>query len=765
MLSRAEVLSVFRLSRRRWMSSVAIVLSVSIGLAVAGALFAVVDGLFMKRPPVADLDSLFLAGPTSRFRPGAVGTLSADGLQDLSRAPGVVDVGGFTTSSGLFEERYRSVERLTVTAVTGGFFRVLGVRPELGRALFAADVSEAEPRAVVIGHDLWGRRFGASPAVLDHVVTLGGRSVMVVGVMPQGFEIPRGTNVWAADRPHRSDAYRTEYLYAIIRMTKAGAAHLVGERGTPLMTQPLRQYCRAPGREVVMVLLIATVLTAFVGWAQVGVLQAALTYEQRRDRMIRVALGASPWQASRVSACHAAMLIAVSVAIGWTAVPAVSSLVVHLLPAEMTVGQPIRVDARALGFVLGMAVLATGAVAAGPAVVGMRGRWREHHGIGSTRGVAAGSWRWALAGVQLAVATSVVFVSVSAGLRFGAVRSAPVGIVAERLTEYRMPADNLPRTEAEVEAVKRRLLALPGAMAVAEGEIPLRTGKVMVGVAGHPPMLGEDAPPQTTIRVSFSKDYFRTLGLRVLEGTAEPPSAEAGGVAILSATLAKELAAGGAQLGRLVYIDGMPRRVIGVVSDIWADGPEELSPSRVVYVPNRLTSIVIRTADGTPTGSGTIADELRRALRIKGPLQVVDGAAVYAAATATSRSRALLLSLLAMSSLAIGSVGVWSSVAENVRRGARETAIRLAIGAEPAAIVRMYVSASTRTVLGGLSAGCLAGLAVQSLLASVVGGWPSAGLASTCVTSGLMLSVGLAAALVPARSAGRTDVLQLLRQD
>ena len=224
-LSRDVHLAVRRIRRQPAISS-CIIFLVALGVAVTAAVFSVLDAVVLKPLPFSSPDELVVFGgrPTRSEVPILpVSPRQYFDARDSQALAAVAVMSPWSTSESADDIG------LVGTDVTPSLFDVLREAPALGRTLTEADSTLAEPRNVVIGYDFWQSRFGGDVSVIGRGVTLGGRRLLVVGVMKRGVDFPSGTNVWAAAVLVPKPEYEV-YRVLTGRWSSAVRSHAFGRR-------------------------------------------------------------------------------------------------------------------------------------------------------------------------------------------------------------------------------------------------------------------------------------------------------------------------------------------------------------------------------------------------------------------------------------------------------------------------------------------------------------------------------------------------------
>jgi predicted permease len=538
-------------------------------------------------------------------------------------------------------------------------------------------------------------------------------------------------------------------------------------------------------RPALMVLGMAVILVLLIACANVTNLTLARGVARQRELAVRAALGAGRSRLLRQLLAESLVLAAAGGAAG----VGLAWMIVRTLPAIAPDSFPrvedVRLDGLALAFAAG-AVLVSGLLAGVlPAVRGSSGAVAAAMHDGDLRATSATARR--VRGGLLAIEAAVaVMLLVGAGLlmrSFASLLSVDGGFDRRQVltAQIYVPdgTDREARNAALLEALLPRLELVPGvASAGAANMAPFGNSTSIAGFSLGPP--GPDGQPVLARANSWivTPGLARTLGLRVREGHF-PTRADAGPRV--------EPMAVNQEFARLYLSDGRPiigRRyprlmtdrdvetvIVGVVDNVLKDGLDRQPQPEIFRVPersvgiNRQIFLAVRTA-GDPTA---IVPELRRLLREAEPRAAIDAIGTLesklSTAVAQPRFAASVLLSFSLAALLLAAVGLYGVLSYNVSQRRRELGVRAAVGASRRQLVALIVREGLGIVALGLAAGLVgaAGLTrfMQRLLFGVtpLDPWSFAG------APAVLLVVAVAACLVPARRASRTDPAEVLRSE
>ena len=675
--------------------------------------------------------------------------------------------------------------------VSGNYFSVLGTRPFAGRLLGPDDdrVAGAQP-VIVLGHDFWQRRFNGDAAVIGGLVRLAGRDFSVVGIAPRGFQGPAWPSdfwiplamtrqVMGADVLPRPDA---PILQTVGRLTTGAATAQVESHGAGVDTFASRagwqlrvfpaaylRFWPAYRSTVGQFLGIFAGLAAcvlLVACANLAGLLIARAGERQRELAIRQALGASRWHLLRRLVAEGAILGSTGGMIGLL-FAAWAAALVNTVPLPVPVRLSVTFDWRLAGICLALS-LASSVVFT--ALSAFRGRHSNMQRVlvGSSGGLAprAGVHR-VLVIAQVALGCLMLTVGGLLVRSAWQVEHVDVGFSAERGVLGRVTLVDERYTSAVGDAFYQRLQTNLAQLPDVES----------VALAWHAPV----SPIRTTARATttgsadilqarynvVSADYFRTLGVAVLDGREfdSRDRRDAEPVAIVNDVIAGRFA--GDAIGRTLKLtnETLPRRIVGVVRALKYNGITEPSQP-YVYLPlaqafRRDMFVHLRTR--VVGAEAQLRTELRRLDPDVALSDVRTLSEQLDAARATPRASATLATVAAAVAMFLALVGVYGVLMTSVEQRQRELAIRSALGATPSAIVRRVLREGLIMTLAGLVVGMIASLQAGRLLTSLLFGVIPRD-ATVMIAVPLIVLVASALAWVaPARRAAAVDPVEVFR--
>jgi putative ABC transport system permease protein len=769
-------------------------LTIALGIGTATTIFGIVNAVLVRPLPFPAPEGLvrvWEANPTTdRFSVSSPNYL--DWRERARSFEALGAYGGRPVSLTDGDEP----ERVLANAVTPSVFRVLGVRPLLGRTFLEEEGAPGSDRRVaVLSHALWQRRFGGDPRVLGRKLSLDGTPYEVIGVMPPGFDFPALREVWLPLAPSPTSS-RGDHRLSVVGRLRPGATV---ESATAEMRALARDLARlypdsnkdwgvtlasfrdwivSPElRTRVLVLLAAVGLLLLMACVNVANLMLARAIARQRDVTLRAALGAGRGRVVRQLLTESLVLAVLGAALGITlavlAVPALREAAANTVPRldQMTV------DWRVLAFGAVAAALTGLLFGLVPAVQTSRA---DLHRLlrGGARVAAAGRTRSALIVASVAMATLLL---VGAGLVGGSFarlmrvdpgfRASGVLLASVVLPNTRYPADSQ-RIPFQRE-LARRLAALPGVQAAGTTNIlPLGGGGTSIPYTVE----GRATPAGTYLQAdwrSVTPGYFAALGLALKRGrlVAETDAENTPPVVVISERMAKHLWPDEDPIGKQIRPQGSrtPWTVVGVVGDA-RDQTIEGDPREAMYLSYRQVSwpsmwVLVRTA-GDPA---SLANAVRREVwAIDRALPVSDVRPLteqVSDASAQPRLTLLVFALFGGAALALAVVGVYGIVAYGVAQRTREIGVRLALGARPSAIVAGVVGHGARLAALGIGIGVAAAWPLSRYLGSILYEIAPTHVATYAGVALLLAAAATLASAVPAGGAARLDPVRALREE
>jgi predicted permease len=682
-------------------------------------------------------------------------------------------------------------------AVSSELFDVLGRGAALGRTFHQGDDAPGAPPAAVISDSLW-RQLGSDPQLIGRPLILGGIPRTVVGVMPRGFWFPSPTTrVWTAAplSPNRRSG-----LYTLVGRVADGQS-VAGMDG-PLQAlkglladnfrypNPQWDKTRNPSiasareffvgdmRPSLLATLAAMGLILLIACANVAALMLGQMDARATEIAVRAALGANRQRLLQQLAIEAGLVGAAAGIVGaGLAVIGFRTVTAALPLGELAANA--RIDWTMFAASMAAALIAAALVALVPGAA----LWRDSSlraTISTTRTGGVGSRGGRLeGGLVVAQMALAVLLAAGAGLLIRSVanlRAIDPGVRVDgvAVVDAVMPARLEVTAQRQViDRMVARLAALPGVeQAAATEKIPLRGSgdNWGIGIPGKP-----DLGAATTAFRMITPGYFAAMGLPILRGRAFEDSdrATTGRLVVINQALADKFFPGEDPIGRVIQtFDDAGERIIGIVGNAaeadLTDGPVPARYMLFDQMPGMSPEVTFVLRTDTEAHTPALVAAARAAVAAAGTDLAVKETTtmrnVFDLAMGPTGQVVTLLSLLTGLALVLGAVGVYGVITHFVQRRARDYAIRLALGEDPAAVVRQVIGRGVTLVLAGGAIGIAAALVATRLLASLLYDVAATDPVTLGGAIGVLLAVGVVAAFVPARRASLTDPAVALRQ-
>ncbi len=779
------------------------VAALALGIGANTAIFSVVDTLLLRPLPYADADRLAVIWEHNIPRDRQHNVVSPGNFihwQELNQS--------FTELSAL-SMTFRTTltgagdaTELPVQYVSAGIFRILGVRPALGRDFTKQDDAPGVG-VVIISDRLWRQRFGADPTIVNRSIQLDGRPNVVAGVMPAGFSIlDRTVDVWSTiGLPPSARTPRGRWIGVVGRLkdgvTMAQAqADMVRvhqeltrrfpdfNTGWTANVVPLREELTGTVKPALWVMLGAVGFVLLIACANVGNLVLARATARQRELAVRAALGAGRSRLIRQMLVESLLLSIMGSTAGllvaWWSVVALRTTIADRVPIARL--DQVSIDGTVLLFTAGAALVSALLFGIAPALTSAGARLTESLKDGGRSGSAARGARIRSVFVVVETALALVLL-VGSGLllrSFVALMRVDPGFdpahtmtvkVSIPTAKYRDAAQQ----QAFFNQLFEKLDALPGVTAAGGTSfLPIAGLGAATGfqIVGQPkPSAGQE--PVTDVRV-VTHDYFKAMGVPLLRGRTFD-SRDAGTNVrrvIVNQALARKHFPNEDPIGKSIIVswnDEGADEIVGVVGDVRQQDLETEARATIYWPPGRFTypfmSVAIRTAgDPRTVVAGTVAalhelDPNVAAADVKTMDAVID------ASVAQRRLTMLLLSIFAVVALVLAAVGIYGVIGYSVSQRTQEIGIRMALGAQRATVLRMVVGQAMLLAALGIAAGAGGAWGLTRLMQKLLFGVEPSDPATFVGVAGILALVAAVAASIPGLRATRVDPVIALRSE
>lgn len=788
--------------RRHWLISLTAIAVLAVGIGVSGAMFSVLDALYLRPLPYPDAGQLVVV-ELPRNAGDIMGMATARAAETWRKqSRSFVALAGTTEKFGALDAGARTGLSNQVEA-GDNLFTTLWVRPWLGRGLTAADAT-AHAGVAVLSYPLWQDLFQSRHDILGRPFRFNGAELTVVGVMPKGFTYPLGDpDFWTPRAPDTAAGTDEDADVRVLGRLRAGvtpaaaqaeltaihsrikatdAKRVVVQRYRDTFTGPLRTAVGAVAGAVGLVWLIACAAAA-------GLLLTRLT-QRRGELAVRAALGANRRQL-------AAPLLREGLALGLAAGIVGAGLCAlmlaslrHFLRSRLPAGLPIEFSWGVWGGLAALTLITALAAAAIPALLATRVSVAKDLRVGAAASASRAHTRLRDALVVTEIALALVLLA-GAGLllrTLSTLRSVPLGFRTDHILTMQLLIP--PGTFAHRDMVQgfdrpllERLRALPGVTgATITSVVPLERGFTMNGrfvFLDRRRGLPEAEQPQGSLRFA-SAGYAKVFGIplergRFFDASTDTPTSPL--VVVVNHTFAAKYFPGQNPIGERFGVD-RPATIVGVLADTHelkvASPPvpvmyfalSQLSPSQLFYgVATNFADVAVRTS-GPPA---QLASATRAALHALEPAlalqEVVTMDQVVEDAMGDQIFAARLLGSFAAAALLIALVGLYGLLAFAFEQRRRELGIRHALGAGRRRIYTLVLGRAAVLLGAGLAAGLAISLLAAHALAAYLYNVPARDPLTLLAAALILATTGLGAAWLPARRAAAVPPTEALRAE
>jgi predicted permease len=791
--------------------SIVMILTLALSIGANSAIFSVINGVLLKRLPYPEPDRLvrlFLSSnefPKFPLNPW-------DFLDFRARNHSFEAIAAFTRGDVQLSGEGEPA-KLNGFGITSGYFRVLGLHPELGREFdFQAEIPGNGLQAI-ISDRLWRTRYDADPNIIGRKLTINMQPFTVIGVMPAGTEHPGneyhsvayGESVdvwWPFSFGGNSSQRGSHFIEGIGRlkpgvsadralaemnaiMAELGREHPDGDSGWKVLVIPLYNEVVGASRQMLLVLLGAVGIVLLIACANAANLLMARASARQREIAVRLAMGAPRLRVVRQLLTESLLLSCLGGALGLLFAFAGVRALVALLPADFPRANDIHLSWPVLLFTLAVSV-ATG-ILFGLAPAMQASRTDPKEGLqkasrGTTAGKHQNRLRSALVMAEVGLASVLL---IGAGLMLQTLLNLihlDPGFKQDHLLTATI---SLPRAQYKAEEqiasfyerLTTSLSALPGVESAGAGSDLPWTGydeNTGLTVEGKKPLPGEGFHARYHMA---TPGYFKAMGIPLLQGrfftTADQKQSTP--IVVINHAMAQKYWPGVDAVGKRMSFHDDPKtdsdwlRIVGVVGDV-KDQPNSPAAEPAFWWPeNQAPQPDMSVAIRTSSDPRQAIDELRQAVRQLDPgLAVADIKLMNEVADSsisTPRFIFALVGLFAGLAILLAAIGAYGVISYTVGQRASEFGLRVALGAQRRDLLQMVLAQSAKLAIPGALIGVILAMSLSRVVRGLVYQVsPTDPVIITAVVL-LVLFIALLASYIPARRAAATDPMTSLRTE
>jgi predicted permease len=783
------------------------VLTLALGIGANTAIFSVVDAVLLRSLPFKNASRLV---DITEYKAGEVeitGVSFPDYLAWKQQNTVFTETAAYfliSASNDVVLGGPSSVERERYSTVTNSFFSILGVYPVLGHGFASDDEKSGGPKVFVVSNSLWRGLLGGDPHVIGKAFVLDGENYTLVGVMPPGFDFPKGCSVWVSTNTLNEFGIhdRISHPYHVLgrlpsetNLSQAvtqiqtiqdglAKAYPTTDTGWRVQAQPLLDEIIGNVRTSLLVLLGAVGFILLIACTNVVNLMLARASAREKEFAVRAALGAGRMRLLRQSLTESLLIVGISAIVAIALAKWGLALIVSLTQIHLPRMEAFRLSIPVLAFISTIAALVTILVGIAPALQASQQQPQSALCNGERGGFANPRSRRLRSVLVICEVAFAILLLCGAGLMLRSsvqLNRVNPGFRTEHLLTFKtaLPGATYPFRDVEKRAsfyrqLLDRLRSVPGVQdAAATTTVPLN-GESDWGrfdIEEHPAQDWDHAP-LIDGGGSVSLSYFRTLGIRLLRGREfTEADAQNQNTIIINEAVARKFWPDGDPLGQHIVGPNRshPREIIGILQDFRDSGLDRESKPEM-YTPfgsneGWYMNFVVRTAQDP----ASIVSALRRQVAA-----VDKGVPLYEVATmdqllsrslAPQRFNLFLLGLFAALALVLAAIGIYGVLSFGVVQRTREIGLRIALGAHPQDIFRLIILEAAVLVLVGVTLGVAASIVLTRFMSALLFEVSATDPLTFTAVAILLLLVALAACYIPARRAMRVDPMTALRYE
>jgi len=802
--------------------SVAVVLTLALGIGANTAMFTLLRGTVLRPLPNRDGDRLVYLRQAAR----AVGTKNA-----LFSVPEVNDFRAAASLSAVAE--YSSVlpfslvgkdgrtVRLRTAVVTGNYFDVLGLRPVFGRLTTTKDDGADAAPVAILSYEYWMEKFGGDRNVIGTTVRLNDRLTPIVGVLEPAPKYPHADDIYVnmvtsphhlsatmvTERTHRMselfarlaptvtvDQARTELTKIAQNMFSDHPEVYAKAAQWDVTVSPLRDAMNERSSLMFWLLMGAAAFVLIIACANVANLTLMRGVSREREMLVRAALGAGRGRLRRLLLAENLTLSLVGAAVGVIVALAGLKLLVAFAAQFSPRAEEIRLDGVVLGVSLLTSVGAAVALSFVPRIGGHRALAESLAPTAGGRRMTLGRGRQRfqqslvvaqivvcmilLTGAGLLARTLVNLLSVETGVRTDHVLTVELPLTGDLMKEIRKQPENL----ARYERIRDRVAALPGVQTAAIGAAPPLKNSVfdMDVKAENRPIDPGKVTPHLYVR-SVDPMYFSAAGIPLVNGRPFATTDRAGSeqVVILNRAAARKLFGEDNPIGQRVAFTGAVlkftpftdawRTVVGLVGDTRDDGVDS-DPVATMYQPFAQEIIVSATLIVRTTADPTVVQPMvMRAIHDVAPTQLIEKVRtveqIRDETVSPRRLNAMFIAVFGGLAFVIAMVGIAAVLAFSVSARTAEIGIRMSLGADAQRVRRMILGEGGVLLVAGVAIGVVGSLVTSRALSGLLFGITPHDPTTIGAVALVLAAVGVSACWLPAARAARVDPAVALRAE
>ena len=790
-----------------------VILTLGLGIGANTAIFSVVNTVLLQ--PLAYREPDRLVTINHHYQSEALNNLdapvSAAGFRDYRDKTKSFDAVAVETGWSANLTGTGDPERVPAIRVSGDYFRVFGVAPQLGRTFGRDEDDPGKNNVVVISDGLWKRIYGGDRGVVGKTMQLNSVGYTILGVMPPGFRafFNRNADIWTPlaleAKQYAPVNYTNEWLDLSARLKPGVSAKQADAEMRAFAEQVRRLYPDAVGtkwtlkvrtldematgeiRPALLVLLGAVGFVLLIACANVANLLMARVTSRQKEVAIRTALGADRWALVRQLLTES-LLLALAGGLLGLAIAFWSVRTLGAIVPNIPGGNDLRIDGTVMLFTLGISVLTGLLFGVVPALQTSRTNLHETLKEGGRSGaadVSGNSLRRVLVVGEVALALTLL---IGAGLLIRSVarlQHLSPGFNADHLLTFDV---SLPNAKYSSDTIRQqfflsmldRVSHVPGVVAAGgTTNMPFGPNNWSTGsfeVEGY--QAGPNQPGPWGDNHAVTPDFFRTMRVPVLQGRAFTSSdlQSSQAVAIVDEEFVRKFYHDQNPIGKRIAFGARRGKqpdwitIVGVVGHMMAEALDA-KPRVQLYLPYAqrpdlpFMSVAVRTTNDPLLMARPVREAIHSVDKDMPISNVKTMDDLLESSLGQRRLSMILLGAFSAIALLLASIGIYGVLSYSVTQRSRELGIRMALGAARSRVLTLVIGQGMTLAVIGIGIGLVGALALTRLLASQLYSIRPTDPMTFMGVSLLLAAIALVATLVPALRATRVDPVVALREE
>jgi putative ABC transport system permease protein len=803
-----DIVHALRITAKTPGVSIIAVLSLALGVALNVSIFSIVNSWLLRPLPYPDAERLIMVYENNRNNPDLFNSVSPANFFDWQERAQTLE-GWFAVNYNILSlTGVDQPQQLLVGYVTPNYLEEIGAEAMIGRTFQLDEGGADDDRVAVMKESVWRNQYGADPEMIGRTIILNGEPHTVVGVLPETFDSLLGTvALWiASDLEGQREERGARSLGVTARLTPGATLDQAQAEMSSLAADMEQRYPETnrdwgitlrtvremfPGptdRMLIQILMLVMVLALLIACTNVSNLLLAKADARSKEMAIRTALGASRGRLVSQLLVESVMLALLAGVLGMLLSIWGVRGIAQALPAEIPGYFSPSIDGAVVSFGILLSVLAGltfGITPAMQAVGSNASSALTEGGRGGTASRRRRRFRNSFVAAEFAMALTILIgAAVLTDLFDEALDVNPGYDASGVLTlEFTLQDHTYPERAdmaLALEQIGQRLDEISGITTWAfANQMPraFNLPESTFTIEGQP--VEENREPRASW-LTVTPAYLEVLRIPLLRGRfiAESDRLDAPLVILVSQRLAERFFDGRDPVGERLTVQGEPREIVGVVSDVAQERLAGLQPIEpTVYFPmaqrpTRVTRAFLRG----PADPQELARPVQEAIWLVDPEQPITAVRTLEEFIETQLAGpdvlVKLLYLVGSLTLALAAVGIYGVMAYSVSQQTKEIGIRMALGAAPRQVLARMTKQGARLAAVGLLVGTPAAWAVGRLILGIPSTIPGGlvleidvSATPIIVVSIILASVGLVASYLPARRATRIDPIVAIRED